>query len=134
MNTEERISFLRKELEGYNHSYYVLDTPVISDFEFDKLMSELIGLEEENPEYQDDLSPTKRVGGMVIDSFNTINDIVERRKENSSGWNYIKSTYNFENNLYEEDWLCPMKYDGSPGDHNPYENPHDWIKPFLKTP
>ena len=40
MGDKERISFLRKELAEHNHSYYVLDTPIISDFEFDKLLVE----------------------------------------------------------------------------------------------
>ena len=39
MNDEQRIISLRKELERHNHSYYVLDKPTISDFEFDKLHS-----------------------------------------------------------------------------------------------
>ena len=72
MREKERIDFLRKELEDHNHLYYVLDTPEISDFEFDKLMSELINLELENPEYTDENSPTKKVGGKVMDSFNTV--------------------------------------------------------------
>ena len=48
MGDKERISFLRKELAEHNHSYYVLDTPVISDFEFDKLLAELQELEKAN--------------------------------------------------------------------------------------
>ena len=66
MNVKERIDFLRKEIEDHNHSYYVLDTPVISDFEFDKLISELLQLEDENPQFYDKNSPTKKVGGKVI--------------------------------------------------------------------
>ena len=72
MKEKERIDFLRKELEDHNHLYYVLDSPKISDFEFDKLMSELINLEEENPQFYDENSPTKKVGGKVMDSFKTV--------------------------------------------------------------
>ena len=72
MREKERIDFLRKELEDHNHLYYVLDSPKISDFEFDKLMSELINLEEENPQFHDENSPTKKVGGRVMDSFKTV--------------------------------------------------------------
>ena len=50
MTDKERISFLRKELAKHNHSYYVLDTPLISDFEFDKLLIELQQLENRNPD------------------------------------------------------------------------------------
>ena len=58
MNVKERIDFLRKEISGHNHSYYVLDTPAISDFEFDSLLKELQNLENLHPEYFDRNSPT----------------------------------------------------------------------------
>ena len=73
MGDKERISFLRKELAEHNHSYYVLDTPTISDFEFDKLLAELKILEDNNPDLFDANSPSKKVGGMVIDSLNAVN-------------------------------------------------------------
>ena len=69
MSDKERISFLRKELAEHNHSYYVLDTPLISDFEFDKLLKELHALEDRNQELFDPNSPTQRVGGAVLDGF-----------------------------------------------------------------
>ena len=69
MNIEERISFLRKEISNHNHAYYVLDSPVISDFEFDLLLKELEDLENENPQFYDDNSPTLRVGGKVLENF-----------------------------------------------------------------
>ena len=49
MNSKERIDSLRRELSKYNHSYYVLNTSLISDFEFDKLLAELQELEDINP-------------------------------------------------------------------------------------
>ena len=72
MGDKERISFLRKELAEHNHSYYVLDTPIISDFEFDKLLDELQQLEDNNPDLFDANSPTQRVGSAVLDGFKTI--------------------------------------------------------------
>ena len=69
MNVKERIDFLRKEISGHNHSYYVLDNPSVSDFEFDSLLKELQNLENLHPEYFDRNSPTQRVGGSVIDGF-----------------------------------------------------------------
>ena len=72
MGDKERISFLRKELAEHNHSYYVLDIPIISDFEFDKLLAELKSLEDNNPDLFDANSPTKRIGGAVLDGFKTI--------------------------------------------------------------
>lgn len=62
MNEKERILFLRKELERHNYNYYVKDRPVISDRDFDEMMSELIALEARHPELEDGLSPSKRVG------------------------------------------------------------------------
>ena len=59
MNVYERIQFLRTELRQHNHSYYVLDKPTISDFEFDKLLEELIRLENENPEFLTLIRPHK---------------------------------------------------------------------------
>ena len=61
---QNRISFLRDELNKYAYNYYVLDNPLISDFEYDKLFSELKELEEQNPEMVTPDSPTQRVGGI----------------------------------------------------------------------
>lgn len=62
--TENRIKFLREELNKYAYNYYVLDNPLISDFEYDKLFTELKELEEQNPELVTPDSPTQRVGGI----------------------------------------------------------------------
>ena len=72
MNSKERISKLREELRTHNHSYYVLDTPTISDFEFDQKLKELQQLETEHPEFFDANSPTIRVGGAITKNFDTI--------------------------------------------------------------
>ncbi len=69
MNDRERIMTLRKRLEAYNHEYYVLDQPSVSDAEYDQLMAELVLLEQQHPELDDPFSPSKRVGGEVLDSF-----------------------------------------------------------------
>ena len=72
MNVQHRIVFLRSELHQHNHNYYVLDKPTISDFEFDMLLNELIDLEKQNPKFYDANSPTQRVGGELIKSFETV--------------------------------------------------------------
>ncbi|HOG41852.1 MAG TPA: NAD-dependent DNA ligase LigA, partial [Bacteroidales bacterium] len=59
---KERIEQLRRELEEHNRNYYVLSTPVISDFEYDMLMLELQGLEARFPEFASEESPTRKVG------------------------------------------------------------------------
>ncbi len=62
MKEEERIIQLREELHSHNYRYYVENSPVISDQEFDALMRELQDLEARHPEMHDDNSPTQRVG------------------------------------------------------------------------
>ncbi len=66
---EDRIKTLRKMVEKYNHDYYVLSQPEISDFEFDALMKELQALEAAYPEFADPHSPTQRVGSDLSKEF-----------------------------------------------------------------
>ena len=68
---EARIKELRAELECHNKLYYQDATPEISDAEYDKLYRELEDLEKANPEFFDPNSPTQRVGGAPLDSFET---------------------------------------------------------------
>ncbi len=69
---EARIRDLGKELNQHNYNYYVLDTPLISDFEFDKLLEELIQLERDFPELLSPESPSQRVGGQVTKEFSSV--------------------------------------------------------------
>ncbi|HAV21602.1 MAG: NAD-dependent DNA ligase LigA [Bacillota bacterium] len=69
---EERLRKLREEIEYHNYRYYVLDDPVISDVEYDRLMQELIDLEEAYPELVTADSPTQRVGSEPITAFEQI--------------------------------------------------------------
>ncbi len=63
---------LRAEIERHNHQYYVLDQPLISDAEFDRLFRELQEIEEQHPELVDPTSPTQRVGGSPLPEFRQI--------------------------------------------------------------
>ncbi len=72
MSVKERIDEIRNLLEKYNYEYYVLDNPSVSDAEYDRLMQELIMLENDNPEYRSLLSPSQRVGGIVQDKFKEV--------------------------------------------------------------
>ena len=72
MEPRERVKQITELLEKYNYEYYVLDNPSVSDAEYDRLMQELIMLENEYPELRSPLSPTQRVGGMVQNSFKKI--------------------------------------------------------------
>ncbi len=75
MSTEkekQRIEQLSKEIEKHNFNYYVLDKPVISDYDFDMLLEELIKLEKEFPQYLSSDSPSQRVGGQITKEFKTV--------------------------------------------------------------
>ncbi|MGI6713689.1 MAG: NAD-dependent DNA ligase LigA [Bacilli bacterium] len=72
MDEKKRIIELRSLLEQYNYEYYALDTPSVSDAEYDRLIGELTLLEKRHPELDDPLSPTKRVGGQVLTEFQKI--------------------------------------------------------------
>lgn len=72
MNPLFRIEELVSLINQYNYEYYALDNPSVSDQEFDKLMKELLSLEEQYPEYAMPDSPTKRVGGAVLDKFEKV--------------------------------------------------------------
>lgn len=68
-STAKRIFELRDLLNTYNHQYYILNQPTVSDYEFDQLMKELERLEKERPDLYDPLSPTSRVGSDITKSF-----------------------------------------------------------------
>ena len=69
---KKRIEELRDILNKANYDYYVMNNPTITDQEFDKYLRELENLENEFPEYDSATSPTKKVGGQVIDRFKKV--------------------------------------------------------------
>ena len=68
----QRIAALRAEIEKHNYQYYVLDNPLVPDAEYDRLFRELQELEVKYPEFSTPDSPTLRVGGKVLDTFQTV--------------------------------------------------------------
>ena len=72
MDVQKEILRLRRELEYHNKLYYVLDAPVISDYEYDMLMQRLKALEAEHPELITPDSPTQRVGGQALSQFEPV--------------------------------------------------------------
>ena len=116
MTPQERIAQLRSELHRHNHSYYVLNMPEISDYDFDRLMRELQDLEAEHPELYDPTSPTQRVGSDITSEFV---QVAHRYPMLSLG-----NTYSFEEvrDFYERvqkalggepfELCCEIKYDG----------------------
>ena len=116
MTAEEQILSLRTELAAHNHSYYVLDTPTISDFEFDKKLEQLKALETTHPEFDDENSPTRRVGGGVTKNFNTV---VHEYRMYSLDNSYSKEDLeDWETRVKklvdgEVHYTCELKYDGA---------------------
>lgn len=76
-DAQKRIEELSELLEKYNYQYYVLDNPDISDYDFDMLMQELKGLEEQFPELILPSSPTQRVGGTALNTFEKVSHAVQ---------------------------------------------------------
>lgn len=71
MDVRKRIDSLREEIKKHEYHYYVLDDPLITDYEYDLLIKELIKLEQENPDLITPDSPTQRVGGQALEKFTT---------------------------------------------------------------
>lgn len=116
MTDIERIDQLREELHVHNYNYYVLNAPVISDLEFDKLMRELQDLEALHPEYYDPNSPSIRVGSDLNKNFTQVE---HKYPMLSLGNTYSQAevTEFYERvskSLNEEfELCCEMKYDGT---------------------
>lgn len=111
-NTIEKIS---KELEEHNYNYYVLSNPIISDFDFDKLLEELLALEKQNPEYVLPDSPSQRVGGTITKEFKNVKHKYPMLS--------LSNTYNEEElrdfderikkaGISEFEYVAELKYDG----------------------
>ncbi|MCI6212655.1 NAD-dependent DNA ligase LigA [Bacteroides heparinolyticus] len=116
MTAKEKIDSLRAELHRHNYNYYVLNAPEISDKEFDDMMRELQDMEQRYPEYQDDNSPTMRVGSDINKNFL---QVVHKYPMLSLGNTYSKGEvtdfYERVKKLLNEDFeiCCELKYDGT---------------------
>ena len=116
MTVKEKIDQLRADLHRHNYNYYVLNAPEISDKEFDDRMRELQELEKEHPEYQDDNSPTMRVGSDLNKNFT---QVAHKHPMLSLGNTYSESEvtdfYDRVKKALNEDFeiCCELKYDGT---------------------
>jgi len=70
--TADLIDQIRKKIQHYDYQYYVLDDPTVPDAEYDRLMRQLIALESEYPDLKTNDSPTQRVSGSPLNSFQQI--------------------------------------------------------------
>ena len=119
----KRVIELTKILNDANYEYYVLANPTLTDQEFDKYMRELEEIEKEYPELEDNNSPTKRVGGEVIDKFQKIKHKIPMLS--------LPDVFNedeireFDERIrkavFSPEYVCELKIDGLSGSFH-YEN------------
>jgi DNA ligase (NAD+) len=112
----ERITALREQLNNYNYHYYVLSQPLVSDFEFDKLLAELQRLEEENPQFFDPNSPTQRVGSDINQNFTQVkHEYPMLSLGNTYNEGEVADFYNRVAKALNAPFeiVCELKYDGT---------------------
>ncbi len=114
---KDKITELREELRLHNYNYYVLDNATITDFDFDTKLKELQTLEQENPQYFDETSPTQRVGGQITKNFKTV---VHKNRMYSLDNSYsIEDLNDWEKRIQKNlgtqntEYTCELKYDGA---------------------
>ena len=115
MQPKDKIDQLRALLNEQNYRYYVLNDPLISDFEYDKLMRELQDLEQANPQYADPNSPTQRVGS---DRANQFASVTHRFPMQSLSNTYSREEVtDFDTRIRKEvgevEYVCELKFDGT---------------------
>src|SRR5574344_3096517 len=115
LSPEQRIKKLTDELNRHNYNYYMLDNPVISDFECDQLLRELMDLEKAHPEFVQPDTPTQRVGGTITKHFASVKHIYPML---SLGNTYSEEDLReFDSRIKElitesVEYVCALKYDG----------------------
>ncbi len=117
MDIQNTIQTLREELNQHNYNYYVLDTPTISDFEFDLKLKQLQELENNHPEFFDENSPTQRVGGFITKNFETVKH--EYRMYSLDNSYSKEELLDWEKRVQKVlgdvplEYTCELKYDGA---------------------
>ncbi|MCE7007879.1 NAD-dependent DNA ligase LigA [Kibdelosporangium philippinense] len=114
-DVRNRHAELAEELRGHQFRYYVLDSPTITDGEFDKLLGELQALEDEHPALATPDSPTQRVGGMFSTDFTAV-DHLERMLSLDNAFNAEEMNAWYDRVAKEvgdaAHYLCELKIDG----------------------
>ena len=114
MTEENRIIELRKLLEKYSIEYYVYDKPTVSDQEYDRLMQELMTLEEKHPKMYDPNSPSQRIIGAVLEGFEKV-EHTQQMLSLGNVFNY-EEIQEFVNRIQESvphpEFVVECKYDG----------------------
>ena len=113
---KERIELLRQELEQHNYNYYVLSSPVISDFEYDLMMKQLVDLERQCPEYFDPNSPSQRVGSDISEAFKQVAHVYPMLSlSNTYSQEEVQEFYDRVSKGLNDSFelVCELKYDGT---------------------
>ena len=112
--TIERMNYLIKILNDASYDYYVLDDPKITDQEYDAAYRELETIEKLHPEWVLDTSPTKRVGGEVIDEFKKIEHTIPMLSLGDvfNEDEIIDFLKRIENSGVHSNYVCELKIDG----------------------
>ena len=111
----DRISNLRKTLNYHNYQYYVLSQQVISDFEYDQMMKELIDLEKKYPEFSNPNSPSVRVGSDITSEFEQVyHKYPMLSLSNTYSMEELKDFEVRNKRIVNEafEYVCELKYDG----------------------
>ncbi len=111
---ENKIKYLRDELNRYSYNYYVLDNPLISDFEYDKLYDELKELELAHPELITPDSPTQRVGGISTGFEEVKHKYRLYSLDNTYSYDELKKWYERVSKEcgQNQELVCELKIDG----------------------
>lgn len=112
---KKEIEKLRKEINHHNYKYYVENSPVISDFEFDQLLKKLESLEEQFPELITPDSPTQRVGGEPLEGFITVEHKVAMLSlDNTYTYDELREfDERVKKNVGEVEYVVEPKIDGA---------------------
>jgi len=115
MSIRNQISKLREKLHEHNYNYYVLNNPIISDYEFDMLLNELKKLEKLHPDFFDSNSPTQRVGGEITKSFENSKHLAPMFSLDNSY--SLEDLYEWEKRIKKIvtqpiSYTCELKFDG----------------------
>ena len=114
MDALERIKELTNILNNASKAYYTLDKPIMEDYEYDRLMNELISLEENNPEYKLPDSPTQRIGSEILTKFEKVQH-TSKMASLSDAFSY-EDLYDFDKRVKavvkDATYLCELKIDG----------------------
>ena len=112
--TIERMNELIKILDEASYNYYVLDDPKITDQEYDAYYRELETIEKIHPEWVLDTSPTKKVGGEVIDEFKKVEHTIPMMSLGDvfNEEEIIDFLKRIENSGVHSDYVCELKIDG----------------------